>query len=129
MYQRVQNLQQCDKTVKEYTQEFHQLRSNLVETENQEVIHYINGLRLVIQDQVSLQRPYKVNDAYQLALKVETQFYQGSSKKSGLERSSATTSKTNNINQGGQRTAPTRTGGKTVQTYNYAQGNFCDEVL
>ncbi|RVW86221.1 RNA-directed DNA polymerase-like [Vitis vinifera] len=82
----VQNLQQCDKTVKEYTQEFHQLRSNLVETENQEVIHYINGLRLVIQDQVSLQRPYKVNDAYQLALKVETQFYQGSSKKSGLEQ-------------------------------------------
>ncbi|XP_019081488.1 uncharacterized protein LOC109124167 [Vitis vinifera] len=80
------NLQQCDKTVKEYTQEFHQLRSNLVETENQEVIHYINGLRLVIQDQVSLQRPYKVNDAYQLALKVETQFYQGSSKKSGLEQ-------------------------------------------
>ncbi|KAH7573435.1 hypothetical protein JRO89_XS03G0148100 [Xanthoceras sorbifolium] len=37
LYQRVQNLWQRDKTVKEYTQEFHRitLRSNLVETETQ----------------------------------------------------------------------------------------------
>ncbi|RVW90184.1 hypothetical protein CK203_041997 [Vitis vinifera] len=66
----------------------------------------MNGLRLAIQDQVSLQRPYKVSDAYQLALKVEAQFIWGSSKKSGPERSRATIRKTNNINQGGQRIAP-----------------------
>ena len=117
--------------MKEYAQEFHQLtlRSNLIETESQKVNHHMNGLRLAIQDQVSLQRPYKVSDAYQLALKVEAQFIWGSSKKSGPECSRVTTRKTNNINQGGQRIAPTRTGGKTVQTYNNAQGKKIDEVL
>ncbi|KAL6338061.1 hypothetical protein AAG906_010627 [Vitis piasezkii] len=53
--------------------EFHQLtlRSNLVEIKNQEVSYYINGLRLAIQDQVSLQLPYNVIDTYQLTFKVE----------------------------------------------------------
>ena len=82
LYQSVQNLRQHLKTVKEYTQEFHwlSLRSNLAETESQRVSRYVNGLRLSIQDQVCLQRPYKVSDAYQLALKVETQLARSSSR-------------------------------------------------
>ena len=66
-------MRQHDKIMKEYTQEFHQLtlRSNLVEIKNQEVSYYINGLRLAIQDQVSLQLPYNVIDTYQLTFKVE----------------------------------------------------------
>ena len=82
LYQSVQNLRQHLKTVKEYTQEFHRLslRSNLAKTESQRVSRYVNGLRLSIQDQVCLQRPYKVSDAYQLALKVETQLARSSSR-------------------------------------------------
>lgn len=74
-YQRVQNLRQREKIMKEYTREFHRLslRSNLAESESQRVTRYLNGLRTGIQDQVSLQRPYKMSDAYQLALIVEAQ--------------------------------------------------------
>ena len=69
--------------MKEYTKEFHKLtlRNNLVETDAQQVGRYVNGLRLAIQDQVSLHHPFKVHNAYQLALKVESQLNQVSFKK------------------------------------------------
>ncbi|KAK2971902.1 hypothetical protein RJ640_011683 [Escallonia rubra] len=53
LYQRVQNLRRHEKTVKEYSQEFHKLslRSNLAEMDSQKVSRYVNGLRLAIQDQ------------------------------------------------------------------------------
>lgn len=46
LYQRIQNLRQREKNVKEYTQEFHRLslRSNLAESESQRVTRYLNGL-------------------------------------------------------------------------------------
>ncbi|KAK2966379.1 hypothetical protein RJ640_021523 [Escallonia rubra] len=125
LYQRVQNLRQHEKTVKEYTQEFHKLslRSNLAETESQKVGRYVNGLRLAIQDQVSLQRPYKVSDAYQLALKVEIQLTRSSSRKLAYERNNnASTSRANNTTRGGRTIAPMRpqqqantNGGRVVQ--------------
>ncbi|KAK2973809.1 hypothetical protein RJ640_012279 [Escallonia rubra] len=125
LYQRVQNLWQHEKTVKEYTQEFHKLslRSNLAETESQKVGRYVNGLRLAIQDQVSLQRPYKVSDAYQLALKVEIQLTCSSSRKLAYERNNnASTSRANNTTRGGRTIAPMRpqqqantNGGRVVQ--------------
>ncbi|KAK2966361.1 hypothetical protein RJ640_021505 [Escallonia rubra] len=108
LYQRVQNLWQHEKTVKEYTQEFHKLslRSNLVETESQKVSRYVNGLRLAIQDQVSLQRPYKVSDAYQLALKVEIQLTSSSSRTLAYEsNNNASTSRANNTTRGGRTTS------------------------
>ncbi|KAK2991171.1 hypothetical protein RJ640_015476, partial [Escallonia rubra] len=111
LYQRVQNLRQHEKTVKEYTQEFHKLslRSNLAKTESQNVSRYVNGLRLAIQDQVSLQRPYKVSDAYQLALKVKIQLTRGSSRKLAYERNNnASTSRANNTTHGGRTTARMR---------------------
>ena len=36
---------------------------------------------MAIQDQISLQRPYKVSDAYQLALKVEAQLARNTPRK------------------------------------------------
>ena len=99
----------------------------MVETTTQQVSCYINDFKLAIQDQVRLQYPYKVNDAYQLAVKVEAQFNRGSSQKSRPKCTSAIASKTNNITQGGQRTIPARTNGtcgKTIQTHNNAQGKF-----
>ncbi|KAH7572810.1 hypothetical protein JRO89_XS03G0017900 [Xanthoceras sorbifolium] len=118
-YQRVQNLRQREKTVKEYMQKFHiiTLRSNLVETETQHVGRYVNGLRLTIQDQVSLHHQCKVSDAYQLALKVKAALNRGSSKKFGAECSRDATSKANNSTRGGRTTAPARpnvTGGSVT---------------
>ncbi|KAK2967260.1 hypothetical protein RJ640_012588 [Escallonia rubra] len=108
LYQRVQNLRQREKTLKEYTQEFQKLslRSDLAETESQKVSRYVNGLRLPIQDQVSLQSPYKVSDAYQLALKVEILLSHSSSRKLAYERNNnASTSRPNNTTRGGRTTA------------------------
>ena len=70
LYQRVQNLRQREKSVKEYTQEFQRLslRCNLAETEAQRVSCFVNGLKKAIQDQVSLKQPYKLSDGYQLSI-------------------------------------------------------------
>lgn len=61
--QKIQNLRQHEKLVKEYTQEFdgNSLRCNLVESIGQKVTHYVNSFKVAIQDQVSLQQPYKVS--------------------------------------------------------------------
>ena len=59
----------------EYTEEFYQLnaRVNLSETEDQLIVGYIGGLKLVIQDQLALQGVWTMIDAVNLAMKVESQ--------------------------------------------------------
>ncbi|KAK2993446.1 hypothetical protein RJ640_005140 [Escallonia rubra] len=77
LYQRVQNLRQHEKTVKEYTKEFHKLslRSNLAETESQK--------------------------------KVKIQLTRSSSRELAYERNNnASTSRANNTTRGGRTTAP-----------------------
>ncbi|KAI9196058.1 hypothetical protein LWI28_020670 [Acer negundo] len=99
--------------------------SNLVESETQCVGRYVHGLRLAIQDQVSLHHPFKVNDAYQLAFKIEAQLNRGSSKKLGTECSSGEISKANNSTQGGRIAAithPTTNSGGVTQLRNNTQG-------
>lgn len=131
-YQRVQNLRQREKTVKEYTREFHRLslRSNLAESENQRVTQYLNGLQTGIQDQVSLQRPYKMSDAYQLALIVEAQLAHNTLKRPRNDyRRGPSSSQSNNSIWGGRTAAPTRLNqqtspgnGKGIQTQQSTQG-------
>ncbi|KAF8392551.1 hypothetical protein HHK36_022896 [Tetracentron sinense] len=107
LYQKVQNLRQRDKTVKEYTQEFHKLllRNSLAESEAQRVSWYVNGLWLAIQDEIGLHRFFKVSDAYQLALKVEAKLTRGATRKMGTDhRGGATSSRGGNANQRRQTT-------------------------
>ena len=80
----------------------------MVESETQRVGRYVNGLRLAIQDQVSLHHPFKVNDAYQLALNIEARHNRGSSKKLGTKRSSGEISKASNSTREGRTTTATR---------------------
>ncbi|KAM1788439.1 hypothetical protein ACFX11_038731 [Malus domestica] len=67
------NLRQETKSVVEYTEEFYKLsaRNDIQETEEQLTARYIGGLRPQIRDEVEMHRVCRVNDAYQLALKVE----------------------------------------------------------
>ena len=60
-------------TVKEYTEEFFRLniRSGHTEGGLERVARYINGLRYDIQDELSLLNLKIVEDAYQVALKIE----------------------------------------------------------
>lgn len=71
----LQNCAQGDRTVEVYTVEFHRLlsRNNLHETESQQVTRYISGLRLEIQDRISLVPVYTLDDAYNLAIRAESQ--------------------------------------------------------
>ncbi|GFZ02560.1 hypothetical protein Acr_15g0011680 [Actinidia rufa] len=64
------------RTSEAYTEEFYRLsaRNNLPESEDQQQIaRFVNGLRVAIRDQVSLQTLYSLNEAVTLARKVESQ--------------------------------------------------------
>ncbi|GKE45616.1 putative reverse transcriptase domain-containing protein, partial [Tanacetum coccineum] len=75
MYQRLQNLKQGTKSVKDYTTEFYQLiaRNAIQETEDQLVSRYIGGLRVQIMDSVNMLNSVTLSDAYQHALAFEKQ--------------------------------------------------------
>jgi uncharacterized protein YjbK len=59
--------------VKEYTEEFYKLniRTEQREKDEEKFARYINGLRYEIQDEISMMSVRTVENAYQIALKVE----------------------------------------------------------
>jgi hypothetical protein len=69
----MQNLRQKLMTVKEYTEEFYRLniRVGHRESDDEKVARYLNGLRYDIQDELGMTTIRMVEDAYQMALKVE----------------------------------------------------------
>jgi hypothetical protein len=73
LFRRMQNLRQKLMTVKEYTEEFYRLniRAGHQESDDEKVAIYLNGLRYDIQDELSMVTIRTVEDAYQMALKVE----------------------------------------------------------
>ena len=73
LFKNLQNLRQKGMTVKEYTKEFYNLNIRTVQREKDEekVARYINGLRYEIQDEIIMMSVRTVDDAYQIALKVE----------------------------------------------------------
>jgi hypothetical protein len=73
VFRRMQNLRQKLMTVKEYTEEFYKLniRAGHHESNDEKVARYLNGLRYEIQDELNLATIRMVEDAYQLALKIE----------------------------------------------------------
>ncbi|KAF8400232.1 hypothetical protein HHK36_013529 [Tetracentron sinense] len=68
-------LQQVNRSVKEYTEEFDNLmvRCGIFEPEEQTIARYLGGLRQEIQDVVKLQHYWTYNDVYKLAINVERQ--------------------------------------------------------
>ena len=73
LFQRMQNLRQKLRTVKEYTEEFYRLniRAGHQESDDENVARYMNVLRYNIQDDMSMMTIRTVEDAYQMALKAE----------------------------------------------------------
>ena len=59
--------------VKEYTEEFYKvsIRAGQIQDTNEKVARYANGLRMEIQDEISILSPKTVEEAYQMALKAE----------------------------------------------------------
>jgi hypothetical protein len=73
LFRRMQNLRQKMMTVKDYTEEFYKLniRAGHRESDDEKVTIYMNVLRYDIQDEMSMVTIRMVEDAYQMALKVE----------------------------------------------------------
>ena len=73
LFRRMHNLRQKLMRVKEYTEEFYQLNiiASHQESDDEKVARYLNGLRYDIQDELSMKTIRMVEDAYQMALKVE----------------------------------------------------------
>ncbi|XP_059074805.1 uncharacterized protein LOC131874884 [Cryptomeria japonica] len=76
LHRRKQNLKQKDMDVSTYTEEFLKLciKAKTIETEEEKLVRYINGLKFSIQDELNLHTPGNVHKCYQLALKVEENF-------------------------------------------------------
>ena len=73
LFHRFQNLNQNLSTVEEITNEFYQLSIHVDHQETNEELaaRYVNFFKFYIQDELSMHRVHNVEEAYQLALKVE----------------------------------------------------------
>jgi hypothetical protein len=68
LFRQMQNLRQRLMSVREYTKEFYKvnIRAGYVEDTAEKISRYMNGLRMDIQDEISMLTPRKVEEAYQL---------------------------------------------------------------
>ena len=79
----MQNLRQRLLTVKEYTEEFYRvsIRARKFQDTPEKTARYVNGLKLEIQDEIGILSPKTVEEAYQMALKVEEKLLRNQSAK------------------------------------------------
>ena len=73
LYKQMQNLRQRMLTVREYTEKFYKvnLRGGYIEDTSKKTTRYINGLRMDIQEEMSMLSPSTMEEAYLYALRVE----------------------------------------------------------
>jgi hypothetical protein len=83
LFRKLQNLRQKGMTVKEYMKDFYKLniRTGQQEKNEEKVGRHINGLRYEIQDEINMMLVRTVEDAYQIALKVEEKLARKQSKR------------------------------------------------
>ena len=65
MYRQVQNLRQIFLIVREYTKEFYKvnLKAGYVEESEEKAVRYVNGLRMDIQEEISMISPRTMEEA------------------------------------------------------------------
>ena len=66
MLKKMQGLKQAGKSIQEYTKEFYRvlIRTGHAEVDKEKVAHYINGLRLSIQEELNLVWITSIEEAY-----------------------------------------------------------------
>jgi len=75
LFQQYQECRQGGRTIQAYVDDFYRLsaRNDLMETEDQQVARFIGGLRVAIQDKVSMHPVFTLNQAVSLATRAEKQ--------------------------------------------------------
>ncbi|CAL9163076.1 unnamed protein product [Musa hybrid cultivar] len=107
--------------------------------EEQLVARYVNGLRIMIRDEVEMQRLWRLSDAYQLALKVEAKIARSGAKryfnvllhscsKVGSTCYNASGSKANGIMNNASKLTPTNRGGQSSRTSHPSTCFKCKQV-
>lgn len=83
IFMQFNTLQQGNRNAIDYTEDFYKLmaRNSIQELEEQFVARYVNGLKLTIRDEVEMQQLWRINDAYQLGVKVELNLIRYGAKK------------------------------------------------
>jgi hypothetical protein len=78
MKQQYQECRQGGQTIQAYVDDFYRLsaRNDLMETEDQQVARFIGGLRLAIQDKVSMHPIFTLNNVVSLATRADKQLEQ-----------------------------------------------------
>lgn len=73
IFQHMQNIKKKSMFLKEYTEEFYRLsiRFGHVEANDEKLARYINGIIFEIQDELGILSLKNVEEAYQIALKIE----------------------------------------------------------
>lgn len=73
MYKKLQGLKQRDIDVKNYTKEFYKLsiRVGHMEDDVEKVARHLSGLWFNIQDELTLENPWTVEECFQLAIRTE----------------------------------------------------------
>ena len=84
-FKKLQSLKQREMDVSAYMEEFHRLtlRAKKQEEEPKRVARYLNGLRMNIQEEISLLAPDTLGKCFQLALKVEEKLKRKSEQQQG----------------------------------------------
>lgn len=70
LLRKLQNLKQRDTSVKKYTEELYRLdiKSGHMDDEVERIVRYLDGLRISIQDEISLVKMDSIEEAYQFTL-------------------------------------------------------------
>ena len=75
----MKNMRKRSLTVREYTEDFYKvnIRASYTEDSYEKVARYMNGIKLEIQDELSVLSQNTVEEAYQCALKLEEKLSRG----------------------------------------------------
>ena len=73
LLKKIKGLKQVEKSIQEYIEEIYWvlIRTSHTEVDKEKVAHYLNGLRPIIQDELSLVWMKNIEEAYQFFLRVE----------------------------------------------------------
>ena len=89
LLKKIQGLKQARNSIQEYIEEYYQvlIRTDHVEVDKEKVTYYLNGLRPIIQYDLSLVWMRSIKEAYQFSLRVEEKLRKKfDNKKSGRGR-------------------------------------------